>query len=350
MKTIFMLMVLLAGFCSGGVGQPPVGCWTFDNNNGLDDCGMPKVNALTINAVQTTDRHGNPNSAYLFDKTLSNYISLGDNFDPIFSKVNTKFAWAFWIKPNSKLDNNLIISKYSFNDCGENQRTFFIGINKERVGFAFYESLDGMKTALIVTDNIAGNILINDTSKWYHIVVNYDGSVSSQTGIERVEIYIDGQPQGLKVEVNPGGNIDSLENGTAHLGIGGALKSDGTPCTNNSFFDGKIDDVCLFNDVIDSVRVNSLYLGNKTSTNSFIDQLLSEIAIYPNPTNSIVRITTDQIIVTQVAITGLWGRTYGTHQIPQNREINLSSLPRGIYFLSLWSHSGYLGAKKITKY
>lgn len=350
MKKIFTSVILLAGLYLGCLGQAPTNCWTFDNNNGLDDCGMPKVNALTINAVPTTDRFGSPNSAYLFDKTLSNYISLGDNFDPIFTQLNTKFSWAFWIQPNSKLDNNIIISKYSFNECGENQRTFFISINKERVGFAFYGSLGGMNTAFIVTDNIAGNIIINDSTKWYHIVVNYDGSVNSPTGIQRVKIYIDGQPQSLKVEVNPGGNINNLQNGTAHLGIGGALKSDGTPCTNNSFFDGKIDDVCLFNDVIDQARVNSLFSGGKIPSNIIDSKLLPRINIYPNPTSSSVRITSEEVFLKNVTITDLWGRTYGTHQIPQNGEINLSSLPRGVYFLSLWSHSGYLGAKKITKY
>jgi len=88
-------------------------------------------------------------------------------------------------------------------------------------------------------------------------------------------------------------------------------------------------------------------LVNKITTK----QLNDNIIIYPNPTMGKLRITNYELLITNIEIFDVFGRSVGaTLPIAQNPEINLniSHLPAGVYFMKIITNNGIV-MKKVLK-
>ena len=82
------------------------------------------------------------------------------------------------------------------------------------------------------------------------------------------------------------------------------------------------------------------------------DVLAAKFSTYPNPANGIVTLSnTDNIIVTQVTVTDINGRTVKTlsySAAPSDIQINISDLTAGVYMMNISSDQGK-AVKKIVK-
>lgn len=231
----------------------PLASYHF-NDATLND-GTGEVDGTQVgNVLRTNDRFGNARHALSF--TDRSAVSLSDHFD-IFSTPDARFSFSLWIK-NGELDatNVIFLSKYGNSFCGEQQREFYIRINEFRqLEFLYYINLGaandyrGIETQESVIDTC-----------WHHIVVNYDGSKDSNDGIDRVQIFIDGVQVATQASPNQSGNSGDIQNATAHLSLGTPLNSNGEIC-NFNYFQGKMDDLYLFDRMLNAAEVNQLYMA-----------------------------------------------------------------------------------------
>ena len=223
--------------------------YTFNDSNANDQIGS--VHGTTNNVNYTTDRFGNPNHAIDFNSNDS-YISFGDNFE-LFSIPGSRFSFSFWFQSNDT-DNQIIMCKYGNNRCSptEAQREFFIRINTDnRMEYVYFDDLGGQNFR-----GIQGNTIINDNC-WHHVVINYDGSINSGNGLDRVSIFIDNIENQKSFAQTSSGNVNNIQNGTAHYGIGMSVNSFGEACGHQ--FIGKVDDVKLYSKNLSSSEVDLLY-------------------------------------------------------------------------------------------
>ncbi len=231
--------------------QPlPFASYSFNDGTANDNSGM--VNgAITGPVSPIADRFGNPGYALAFGDASA--VSFGDNFD-LFSTLDAQFSFSVWIK-NKDLNttNVLFLSKYGNDNCAEDQREFFVRINDDnKIEFLFYSSLNTN-----VFHGIEGDDIIAD-SCWHHIVVNYDGSIDDNNGLDRIEIYVDGRKNETQFSPSLTGQAGDIQNSTAHLSLGTPLNSNGDLCFFNSFI-GVIDDLAFFDQILSQDEINRLF-------------------------------------------------------------------------------------------
>jgi Concanavalin A-like lectin/glucanases superfamily/HYR domain/Secretion system C-terminal sorting domain/Lectin C-type domain/SprB repeat len=198
----------------------PVANYTFCGN--ANDTS-PNANNGTINgATPTTDRFGNPNSAYSFDG-VDDYISTAN------LAVNETDNWTMsaWVKPNSLNQFGSILlngyddggsgNGYSMiqSDGGSGTGNTLAGLNG---GVAFYSS-DGT---------------LASTANWYQVVMTRIGGLT--------KFYINGVQT-----ANTSSNGVGAFNGASTFRIGSQ--------NGNRFFNGAIDDVKVYNSALTDSEV-----------------------------------------------------------------------------------------------
>jgi hypothetical protein len=240
-KLIFVLFLILV-FNSTVFTQIPtdslVGYWSF-SGNANDKSG--NNNHGTVNgATLTKDRFGIPNSAYIFDG-IDDYITLPQDFDYSertislwFNAVNIP-EWNYDIDP----DNSFRIIYTSDHPNIENGMTKMWvtkigGVSK----FCFHNG--GADVAL---DN---SYTINEM-EWYFAAVTVTST--------NINYYLNGEL--LKTRDFPGNIHSTMDNGfyNSAVGVGRLL--------NHRFYDGKIDDIRIYNRELNELEISNLYYGVK---------------------------------------------------------------------------------------
>ncbi len=218
--------------CSTGLSCGLVGYWTFDgkdiNTNGvlLDKSGNGK-NAYKVNISTTTlNAPGKIGQGANFDGV--GYVSVGDNFD----LIGSPFTLAAWIYPKSYAGTSSntpgVIDKLW---TGGNYR---LNVPSGVVSFGIRSS-DGTFESVSGTGNSA------PLFKWTHVVVTYDNVATGK-------IYVNGVLNNSKTNFTV-----SRGDTTAPLLIG---SNSNNP---NSNFNGKIDDVRIYNRVLSAQEIQQLY-------------------------------------------------------------------------------------------
>ncbi len=210
------------------------------NGNANDESGNGNHGTLQGNAPQlTTDRYGNGNSAYLFAGYYnSGYIRIPNSSS---LQIDNAFSMSFWMN----------LSGYDGMDGWGNYTNngYFAVICKEgdRNGFntCLGQSADGRINLHSWNNN--GSYDINTVQdytlgEWMHCVVTIENNLS--------RIYINGvlQQENVMNQVN----FSNANNCDLYLGImhaGGMWYP----------FNGKLDDIILYNRALTSLEVNQLY-------------------------------------------------------------------------------------------
>ena len=197
-----------------------VASWLFTGGS-LEDFSGTGNDAINHGAATTSDRFGNSNCAFDFDGS-NDWMCIDCVVDDI---DQSSFTESAWVKtPGS--DYGMIIA---FNTPSGNNRSY-CGINS-----------DGVLNVRFGDSHVYGTITFND-NEWHHILKTND------TVADEFNVYIDGQ---IDVTASMTG---SYIHDTDLASIG--QEWDSSP---SDFFDGTIDDVRIYNRILNTADIQALY-------------------------------------------------------------------------------------------
>lgn len=313
--------------------------YPFDGN--ALDASPNGHDGVVFGAVLTEDRHGISNSAYDFSSG-SVHISLGNILNSVFAGIGNTFTISLWIQASrSTMSNNVILGKLSDTGCGENERQFVFRLfDNQNLSFTYYSA------------NTIGNarrvktlLSLDDTSKWYHVVVMYDGNTNENDGADRVRLFVDCEEQETELETATG-VLGNIQEGKAQMGIGNYLNIAGMPCLNTTSFDGKIDDIRIYNRLVNEEELEVLCSPFKTATVASAQEAQA-IRVYPNPSAGNITLEGMSGVGNRFLLWDLTGRLIQTGIIEEN-QLHIATPANGLYHLEIKNAQGQrIGLEKV---
>jgi len=310
---VFMVCSIMAGAqipTSGLIGHYP-----FSGN--ANDISGSANHGTNYGATLTSDRFGNPNSAYNFNGS-SNYIStitggpMGQSSRSI----------SFWAKTNSAT-NMMAIAYGDANGIGG---CFDIEFNL---------SCSGVGIDVSNGADMRGNSGVHD-NQWHNIIVVMDSTVS--TTIDNISIYIDGVLQpGITCSVlNSSATVSTVPNNPFVIG---------KDFTSVRYFDGDIDDILIYNRPLTSPEVSQIF--NVTTTGIYLEKEdIHSFNIYPNPTSDYIIIENKDI--SKIEIHSVTGELlFSQNSNGETMKIDCSSFAKGVYMVRISNESLTLNKKLI---
>ena len=265
-----------------------VGYWPFCGN--ANDESANANNGTVNGAALTADRFGNINSAYSFDG-VNDYIETLANNLPLNNSARS-FSFFCDFQPTQSNNWNCILS-YG-NSLGTN--------NPGKINDLFVGSTNS--SLIYLNNNVyttTANANQNFSNIWHHIVVTYDG-----TSLNNIKIYFDGVQ--LQTTSQNFQNISILASTLSPLFFG---KTSMSYSGINYFYNGKLDDIGIWNRALTPQEITNLYNVNQCITNitvtdtliinvgqlSFNDPVTwaNNITIFPNPASSQININFNNI-------------------------------------------------------
>ena len=168
----------------------------------------------------------------------------------------TGFSISAWVYADSLGAYNVVASQYRNSDATNS--AWFL----ETIGSDMAFGVGSGGSALYATKAFS-------TSGWYHITGVWNGST--------VEVYIDGVASGSPVSAT------SMNTGTVNMGIGALWNTAGT-AIDNGFWNGKIDEVAIFDYALSERQIKQdIYEGTttgKTADLNNISNLTAPVAWY----------------------------------------------------------------------
>ena len=214
-----------------------VACYPF-NGNANDESGNGN-NGTVKGATLTTDRFGNPNSAYSFDGT-DDYIEVLNSPSLKSIETNQQLTVTSWVNIYDWYQGwNIfsVLDKYKPSNgggwCVELYRT---GYNIPGSGLGF--SSDIVHTGSFYSINF---------KTWYFIAISYDVNKN------HIKFYINGLLTYTATYSQP---ISDTENGPLYIGY--------SPTGSVEYSDGLIDDIRIYNRVLTDDEIKTIYNGNST--------------------------------------------------------------------------------------
>lgn len=242
-------MFLIASTVLADLNDGLLAYYPFDGN--ADDKSGNGYNGTVYGALLGVDRFGNSSGAYSFDG-VDDYISLGK----VSLNVSGSFSISVWVKTPETKTYKVIFSKSSKKSSGHYELyigdTHYSNIEGE---VRFYapnlddEGTDDIKGEFGSTKSIDNDI-------YHHVLMTYDGNY--------ITFFIDSNQ--ISQETADGNITEETE-----LFYIGAHPLD----SPQMFFEGLIDDLRIYNRVLDESEIKELYDSHQES---FIDGL---IAHYP---------------------------------------------------------------------
>jgi len=235
-KFVLLVLAVVFGWSSGASAAPInsglVAGYEFNGN--ADDVSGNGNDGVVNGATLTADRFGNVDSAYSFDG-VDDYIEAADS--PSLDFSSSHLSVSAWVNPAALTRGTYerIVGRWSgIND----EREFFLGLDPGNV-FDFGLHPDGTVSQVDQVEVLSTTAFSLDS--WIHVAGTWDGTTARLfvNGIEESSL-----PYSL-------GMID----GTKPLFIGADEWS--SPGLYN--FDGKIDDVYIYNRALSPSEVGTLF-------------------------------------------------------------------------------------------
>ncbi|MCI5191907.1 MAG: LamG domain-containing protein [Candidatus Electrothrix sp. AU1_5] len=230
--------------------------WKFDDDTGTvaKDSAGGNDGVLIGSPVRTT---GVINGALQFDG-LDDYVSVGDKENLDFDTADS-FTLSAWIKiPDDGYDFPVIDKRIWYNcsvyGCYAEGYTFTVNQNKLSFGIEdIFGNRSGTRSETVLTDN-----------KWHQVTAVRNAATN------QLDIYVDGVSDSTPVtDITTGTLANSVE-----LKIG--KRKAAIPGVDYYLFDGRIDDVRIYNGALSSDEVQQLYQEGRPSegTNTIINPAL----------------------------------------------------------------------------
>lgn len=240
--------------CISGLSCGLVGYWTFD--------GKDVVNGLVI------DKSGNGNHANLSNIATSTFfvpgkIGQGFNFDGTNDALNAGSAaildnlsamtLSVWVKLSSygAGGGGYLINKGDAASGGHGWSLFISQSNGLITFTARYN------TTNLLSQGALNTFSLSDMNKWVHIMVTWDGSTNSATG---VHIYKNGNEISYSSQVNGSSSYLSDAANNLNIGDGGLISGRQT--------NGILDDVRIYNRVLSARELSQIYSSGASSKQS----------------------------------------------------------------------------------
>lgn len=253
MKKLLLLATLAIGLNT--LGQVPsyvpsnglVGWWPF-NGNANDESGNG-IDGSVNSATLTSDRFGNPNSAYYFDGT-DDFINIGN-----LTEINgvSQMTWSAWVHPTTIGMEHAVIAKRTIDTQDEYMAlyltNFSCNVNSTRISIASSGDHNGAS----VDNSLADNTL-------YHLSIVYNGLGS--TDAQKLKVYINGIIQTSDYRNNTScvnnavPSLTPVNNMDVYFG---AAPPGSFPGLGTSWFLGDIDDIGIWNRALTECEVQNLF-------------------------------------------------------------------------------------------
>lgn len=220
-------------------------------NGNANDESVNEYDGTVIGATLTTDRNGDPNSAYIFDG--NDYITFSAN--PVGNIGSGAFSIACWVKTSASENQNIIF-------LGNDKKGLLT--NEEMAGLSFNPTTGGTIINGHLGDSIGQNSsgtvkAVIDLNTWYHAAVVYSNGT--------LNLYVNGQ----KITCNVSSpftcdnevtyNFTSTDWNNMRFGVG---KWDNTQRT---YLKGCLDDVRIYNRALSASEIQILYDTKTPETN-----------------------------------------------------------------------------------
>lgn len=216
-----------------------VAYWKLDEASGAR-ADSNSTNTLTDNNTVTSDT-GKISNAGKFAALNSELLSIADNTNFFFTSA---FSFSCWVYSDDVSIQRSIAGKWTFQtDGGWQFGTDFTTSTNMQIVLATVPDDNGGGCWMTYASGIV------DAATWYHFVIVFDGTLSGDAN--RLKLYKNGSS--MTQSVFAGAVPSTLLNDTADFNLGkwgGSL---------NQYFNGRIDEVGLWNRALTSAEVTELY-------------------------------------------------------------------------------------------
>jgi hypothetical protein len=270
------------------------------NGNANDESGN-NLHGTVSGATLTTDRFGNPDSAYSFNG--NDIITVAHN--DILNSSN-ELSFSVWIKPNSQ-QNAMILGKSNYSNA-----TNYL-LRTKSTGFIQFEYKDFANSNSLP-------LIVND---WNHVAVISDTDDSKM-------VFINGVLAAHTSASSPYGLVNDA------LTIGAR--------TGAEFFNGSIDDLRIYKSALTEEEVLSLY---NASALGFEDKEINVTPHFYVYNNTLYFIQEQDIsVVKKLSFYNILAQNVYESKTIQ-KEVPLHFLNQGIYIVKIEFKNGSIGTKKI---
>ncbi|WP_456324476.1 LamG-like jellyroll fold domain-containing protein [Desulfonauticus submarinus] len=231
------------------VGREAIAYYPFNENandqSGEDQLGQNHDGLLHNNPYPAKNRFGCENKAFKFNKNKQQWIQI-DNVAQALANKNTLTISA-WIWLDSNTNSNKMLSIVAFNKQDKSPRLIFSILGSSdsavnRLGVK-YTTASGFGL------NIVSSKSLNDSS-WHHVAFTLDNN--------KCVLYLDGKKD---TEINKGWSEQINQDDLAS--IAQAYNSS----QQDFFFNGKIDDIAIFDKVLNLTEIKNIYYGRRIDIN-----------------------------------------------------------------------------------
>ncbi|MDL5051368.1 T9SS type A sorting domain-containing protein [Oscillatoria amoena NRMC-F 0135] len=327
-----LLLTLLTSCTLGLFGQTLVAHYPFNGN--ANDSSGNGINASINKGIPTSDRLGNPNSAYKFGGDSNTYIQI-----PHDNKLNLSGSKsiALWVKVDT-IPNQQFPSLLLKEGTADFYPTFAMQLNHDN-GYALK---DRYKVGFFFGNGLTNKLLSAQASyldttykgKWMHIAATY----STTTGYQM--IYLNGT---LNDSAYVGSYTSATSNSFLQIGRGTSYGN-----FSNNYFKGSLDDIRIYDGALNASQVSDIY-SSMTSTNAAETLTASDFVMYPNPTNTTVYFS-NLTEVTEVLVYDINGRLCFNGEVaPQDNSFDVSAFSNGVYTVVATSASSTTTQKLIVQ-
>lgn len=217
-----------------------IGYWSLNDTSVAQDLSSNQNDGVTHQVVAAADRHGNPNGALSFSN--GSYIDFGNVLNIGLNDLTT----AAWVKIDpSSTGARIILSKSVASSADHRFSVFVNEENKIRVVFDY----GPLNTAFQGT-----TVLQPDT--WYFVAVTFDRDASAKIYINDVLDHIE--------DISGSNGVDMQANWPLRIG---EYSGDGL------HFIGDIDDVSMYDRVLSSQEINTLFANGNTVGSSLCSNI-----------------------------------------------------------------------------
>ncbi|MBC7863226.1 MAG: T9SS type A sorting domain-containing protein [Bacteroidia bacterium] len=295
---IALVTIIAQGQVTGGL----VAKYSFNGANANDEAGTN--NGTVKGAVLTSDRFSNPAKAYKF--TNGEYIALPDA--PALKSISMTVS--LWVKidgynPGANPENFI----YTVINSPTNAYfgTFGMLVNSSN-GNYFSVAQNNP------SESVYGPSANTNNAGWQHYVLSSDN--------DSLKMYIDGQKQWSYYK----GFTSTFTSDSVYIG-----KSGNTTYQGN--LNGSVDDIRVYNRVLSSIEVDSLFneIDPLTIGINETGAVVNTITLFPNPASSAIQVTVKR--ATTVSVTNVLGQEILKQNIQKSETISVSTLEPGIYFV-----------------